>query len=313
MDTLKSIVVGVDFTPGSAVALAQAVRMGAWNRATVRAVHVIDTVVAMDLQDALSAMQRGIVDGLMSGAQRAWKEFAAGVPGAAGVACEVRVDNRVVGVLGAAKGADLLIVSAFGAKPDLGLGTVAGGCVRHAMSRVLLLRDTQSGPFKCVVACVDFSETSLRALDDAARLATQDGAALHILHVFEAPWTRLSYEGPAAAAALQKEYRDGLERRLREFAATLGRGLDYLKPVYAVADDQGHRTGIVEYARRVNADLIVMGTRGRTNLRDVLLGSTAERTLRQSPCSVLAVKPRNFTNLVATGEGVPAPQARSMF
>lgn len=312
---MKSIVVGVDFTPCSAAALAQAVRMGAWNRATVRAVHVIDTVVAMDLQDALSAMQRGIVDGLMSDAQRAWKEFAAGVPGAEGVTCEVRVDNRVVGVLGAAKGADLLIVGAFGARPDLGLGTVAGGCVRHGMSRVLLLRDTQSGPFKCVIACVDFSETSLRALDDAARVATQDGAALHILHVFEAPWKKLAYRAPTPEAepALQKQYRDGLERRLKDFAGTLGRGLDYLKPVYAVVDDLGHRSGIAEYARRVKADLIVMGTRGRTNLRDVLLGSTAERTLRDSPCSVLAVKPKHFTNPIATGEGVPAPQARAMF
>lgn len=46
---------------------------------------------------------------------------------------------------------------------------------------------------------------------------------------------------------------------------------------------------IVEYTREIGADLIVLGTRGRTNLRYVMAGSTAERLLRELPCSVLAV------------------------
>ena len=46
-----------------------------------------------------------------------------------------------------------------------------------------------------------------------------------------------------------------------------------------------------DYAAKAGADLIVLGTRGKTNLRDILLGSTAERVLAESRCSVLAVKP----------------------
>jgi nucleotide-binding universal stress UspA family protein len=41
----------------------------------------------------------------------------------------------------------------------------------------------------------------------------------------------------------------------------------------------------------LGAELVVMGTRGRTNLRDMLLGSTAERTIAEARCSVLAVRP----------------------
>ena len=47
---------------------------------------------------------------------------------------------------------------------------------------------------------------------------------------------------------------------------------------------------IVETAKKTKADLIVMGTRGLTGLRHVLLGSVAERTLRLAPCPVLTVK-----------------------
>ena len=49
-------------------------------------------------------------------------------------------------------------------------------------------------------------------------------------------------------------------------------------------------SAIVEVAGEAKADLIVMGTRGHTGLKHVLLGSVAERTLRLAPCAVLTVK-----------------------
>ena len=49
-------------------------------------------------------------------------------------------------------------------------------------------------------------------------------------------------------------------------------------------------SAIVDLAEELGADLIIMGTRGHTGLKHVLLGSVAERTLRHAPCSVLTVK-----------------------
>ena len=60
-------------------------------------------------------------------------------------------------------------------------------------------------------------------------------------------------------------------------------------------DRQNHGRGIIEYAREHHADLVVLGTRGRSNLRYVLLGSTAERVIREMECSILAVKPSGFS------------------
>jgi len=52
--------------------------------------------------------------------------------------------------------------------------------------------------------------------------------------------------------------------------------------------------GIAAYAKEHRADLLVLGTQGKTNLRYALLGSTAERVLRELPCSALAAKPADF-------------------
>ena len=56
-------------------------------------------------------------------------------------------------------------------------------------------------------------------------------------------------------------------------------------------DASSHGHGIAEYVRGVQADLVVLGNKGRTNLRYVLLGSTVERLLREVPCSVLVARP----------------------
>lgn len=309
----SSIVVGVDFTPCSAVALGQAIRIAGWSGASIHVVHVIDTLVVIELEEALSPMQQGIRDGLVRDAEKAWKVFAKGVPAsggasgdAEGLPIEVSINNRIFGILKRMREnhADLLVLGAFGDRaPDVGVGTVATACVRKSMTDVLLVRDTQGGaaPFKTIVAAVDFSPTSLRAVERAAMIASRDGAELHLLHVFQAPWHRLHYRAPTPLAPphLQKQYRDGLERRLNEFCRPALEPNASLPTRFVLHDYSGHRSGIVEYAANVSSDLIVLGTRGRTNIRDILLGSTAEKALEESKCSILAVKPEGFQHPLA--------------
>lgn len=302
-----SVVVGTDFTPCSAVAVRQALRIAAWSAVPLRVVHVIDTTVVIELESALSAYQRAIRENLIKDAQKAWSDFAARIEGAANLPIHVSINNRIAGILGQAREhkADLLVMGAFGdRRPDVGFGTVATACVRKSMTDVLLVRDTQAGPFRCVVAAVDFSETSARALARAAMFAARDGAELHVLHVFAAPWRLLHAQTPELLppVQLEKQYRDALSRRLAEFVGPITEAHKGLRVRAVCADLSGHRSGIVEYAKSVSADLIVLGTRGRTNLRDILLGSTAERALDESPCSVLAVKPAGFHHPLAAGE-----------
>jgi nucleotide-binding universal stress UspA family protein len=292
----SSIVVGVDFTPCSAAALAQALRIRDSTKAAIHVVHVIDTLVAVELEDVLSPMQQGIPEGLVADAKGAWARFAAGIPGAESVPIQIRIDNRIHGIVETVMEhrADLLVLGAFGSQPpDVGVGTVATGCIRKSPADVLLVRDTQVRPFRTLVVGVDFSPTSQRALERAVSIAAKEQARLHVVHVFCGPWHRLHYRAPTVEVAphFQKQYRDGLHGRLVAFTRDALTAISSERVHVGVHDDQGHRSGLVEYAAGVSADLMIVGTRGRTTLRDLLLGTFAEKVLRDTPCSVLAVKP----------------------
>lgn len=307
MSGWKSLMVGVDFTPCSASALRQAIRIAERTQATLHVVHVIETLVVMDLEEALSPFQADIRAGLIQDAGKTWKEFTADVPEACGLELAVEIDNPVAAILRRVReqSADLLILGTHGTSPqDRGAGTLATACVRKAMANVLLVRDPHVGPFASVVACVDFSATSLKALEQAVRMAAHDGAALHVLHVFHAPWHRLHYRAPTPQASpdYQTQYRDGLRRRLEAFCEPFRREMALLRTQYALFDFPGHGRGIAEFVAQVGGDLAVLGTRGRTNLRDVLLGSTAERVVRDAPCSILTVKPEGFEHPLGRGE-----------
>jgi nucleotide-binding universal stress UspA family protein len=138
-----------------------------------------------------------------------------------------------------------------------------------------------------IVTAVDFSEHSRKALDTAAELARNFDSELHLVHGFELPFPVLTpYEvalpdnfvGDARAAARREL--DALEKKLTDSGVN----------VTAHLRDGPPDIAINELATEIDADLIVMGTRGNSGLKHVLLGSVAERTLRHAPCPVLTVK-----------------------
>lgn len=299
MSWVRHIVAGVDFTPCSATALKQAVRIAKRNEARLEVVHVLETLVVTDLEEALTPFQTDIRAGLVQDARKSWEDFRAAIPGAGRLELEVEIAHPVAAILRRVRerGADLLVLGSHGTTArDRAPGTLATACVRKAAASVLLIRDPHAGPFRTVVACIDFSSTSRKALDQAVAMAAQDSAVLHVLHVFHAPWHRLHYRAPTPQTSpdYQKQYRDGLQRRLEAFCEPFRSGMARLDVHHAVYDYPGHGGGIVEFVKHVRGDLVVLGTRGRTNLRDLLLGSTAERVVREAPCSILAVKPEEF-------------------
>lgn len=295
MDRLQSIVVGVDYTACSKDAMVQALRLSAWNRAKVHVVHVIDTLVMVELQESLSPMVQEIERGLVNDATKAWEEFTQGMGEKKPADFAVAINNPLIELMRRCRDrkADLLVLGAHGITHDRGVGTLAGQLVRRAASRVLLVHPGQTGGFKQIVVGIDFSETSRDALRNAMRLAAQDNAHVHAVHVYRAPSSGFFFKpsGVDTSPEAQARHRDALRTKLEEFCRPDDPQVQWTSPRFELVANASHGAGLVEYAKQSGADLVVIGTRGKTNLREVLLGSTAERVLRQAGCSILAVKP----------------------
>lgn len=141
--------------------------------------------------------------------------------------------------------------------------------------------------FKKILVPSDFSEDAEAALDLAIQIAQDMGAELHLVHAYRLPVEMLSPYGVPLPDAVVPEIRKAAGGQLQEQLDRVRRS--------GVQAEAHLREGtapeaVAEAARALGADLIVMGTRGRTGLAHVVLGSVAERTLRAAPCPVLTVK-----------------------
>jgi nucleotide-binding universal stress UspA family protein len=141
--------------------------------------------------------------------------------------------------------------------------------------------------FKTIVIAVDFSEHARKALDMGIDLAKQFGASVHLVHAFELPMPILT---PYEVALPDNFMGDARKAGRRELDALEKTAADAGLDVKSHLRDGPPDMAIDEVAKEVSADLIVIGTRGNTGLKHIVLGSVAERTLRHSPCPVLAVK-----------------------
>lgn len=140
-----------------------------------------------------------------------------------------------------------------------------------------------------VLFATDFSPASTPALDRAIDLSKDNAAELIITHVYEPP-SRLSLDG----YVLPQIY-DEFEAALREEAERS------LAPLVARAEAAGVKArsllvkgtpyrAIARAARTNDADLVVLGTHGRTGVARLFLGSVAARVISTAPCPVLTVR-----------------------
>ena len=217
-------------------------------------------------------------------------------------------------------GAGLIVMGTHGrgGMAHLMLGSVAERVVRTAPCPVVTVRDAQAHGIRRILVPTDFSATADAALDYARLLGARFGASLQLLHVLDDPFVTEGLSGEAymtEAPVLRSALLRDAQSRLGHRVAPL-RGASEIveKPGIASVDSEvlfghGART-IAEYARDRQADLIVMGTHGRTGVAHLLLGSVAERLVRTAPCPVLTVrsvapKPEP-TELVYDVEHLPA-------
>lgn len=142
-------------------------------------------------------------------------------------------------------------------------------------------------PFKTIVVAVDFSEESEAALALAIELAQQSDATLHLINAYEVIAATPPMMGVGIPSDLVNSLREASAKQMAEWVERAEQGgvtaHGHLSPA-------SPSLAIVATTEEVGGDLVVMGTRGLSGLKHVVLGSVAERTLRTSPCPVLTVK-----------------------
>ncbi|HUA33229.1 MAG TPA: universal stress protein [Candidatus Binataceae bacterium] len=135
--------------------------------------------------------------------------------------------------------------------------------------------------FDRILCPVDFDANSASALRIAAGLAEERGATLHLLHVVPMP------PGPEVALPFGKMETAARTKLERLAVRKLDKRVNC--EIHVAIGDPGLET--LQMAKRLRANLIVMATHGRRGLRRLILGSVAERVVREAPCPVLSIKP----------------------
>jgi universal stress protein A len=143
-------------------------------------------------------------------------------------------------------------------------------------------------PIHTILVATDFSPSAEAAVEYATQLARRlGGAELHVLHAYAVHVPIAPHSHYVLPSLVLEE----IERAARAQLAGVEKGVRqagvackvHLSSDYAVA-------AVLALAESLPADLVVMGTRGRTGLKHLALGSVAERTVRLARCPVLTVK-----------------------
>ena len=185
-------------------------------------------------------------------------------------------------------GCDLIVMGTHGRKGlrRLLAGSVAEEVLRKAQSPVLALRSHHGPrgdePIQVILHPTDFSEASEAPLRVARLLARDHGSRLVLLYVMP---TQVVVDGMMAVGIDPQAELDSLEMIRSRID-----GPDLKQPVEVRLENGSAAFQILQVAKDIGADLIVMGTHGRSGVGRLFMGSEAETVLRRAECPVLAVK-----------------------
>jgi nucleotide-binding universal stress UspA family protein len=142
--------------------------------------------------------------------------------------------------------------------------------------------------FTKILLPTDFSVCSTVAAGVARSLAERFGSRIAVLHVLDEPATLdPMFRGDIPLEMLRSRMENFAQQNMDAFLARCFSGFESFDTI--IATGVPYRE-IIGKAREIAADLVVIGTHGRTGVEHVIFGSTAEKVVRMSPCPVLSVR-----------------------
>lgn len=289
MRKLQRLCVGTNFTPESDWALTAGATLARTTGAHLYLLHVVHRPA---LYERVLHKQHPVDDELVGRALDHLKTLAAS-PALAGLPVEyrARVGTPYAELISFAReqSCDLLVIGSRKRShlTDLLLGRTAERVLRKATVPVLIAKAVLSDSPRCVLAPTDFSDASRPALEEAIALARRWHARLVFLHVIEPLVQAYAWATDLAGGEIYVVEPEDLKP---EWDALLSQ-LDLDGVSWEQRTLKGDvATTVAATAAELPADIVVLGTHGRTGLAHALLGSVAEGVARAVDRCVLAVR-----------------------
>lgn len=281
---MRDIMVATDLSARSDRALRRATLLARRTDAALSLIHVVDD----DMPRRMVEREREVAFELL-------REQAATIRDIDGVPCrpDVVVGDPFVGIAEAARAArpDLLVIGPHRRRMlrDVFIGTTAERVIRGARCAVLMTNGPPAGPYRRALLTTDLSPASRRALEVFATLDLAGPALRSLLHVFDTPALQLTMSHMALSDDKANYIEAERARAARDVAAFVaGSPIVGAKRILRRQRVSAAHE-ILDTAREIAADLVVVGTLGRSGMAQLFMGGAAEEVLRSADCDVLAV------------------------
>lgn len=185
-----------------------------------------------------------------------------------------------------AEGSELIVTSTARDEP-LGrflLGRTVGRLLRRARVPLLVVKNRPRGSYRHIVVATDFSESSRHALEAALRFFPERRRT--VFHAYEAPLAGLTGD----PASYRREYREVAAQDCEAFLQSVDKPKDRWQYPHVLIEYGAPDRLLRDYVQDKDAELVVLGTHGRSALLEVLLGSVAKQIMDGLPCDALVVR-----------------------
>jgi len=288
---LRTMLVPTDFSRGAELALKRALLLPRVPDAAIHVVHVLPPDLPVKRRAGVESEARTRLDRMLARARR--RKAAAGVR----LTAELLAGQPFVEIIRASRrrDVDLIVVGRHGRRPirDMFIGTTAERVVRKGDVPVLVVNLEPTGPYRRPVLAVDLEDSSRRTVELALRVLGPEPRHVDVVHGFHVPFSGfIAARLPSGEASeWTRAHRAPAEKGLTRFLAPyLDTGVRW-KMVVRHGDP---RSVVLATATRRNADLIAVGTHGRSGVAHALIGSVAEWILDAAACDVLVARPIRF-------------------
>jgi len=287
---VKTILAALDLAAGSDAVLVRAIQLATAHAARLHVLHVIEAeplshVAALsdrsenDLRNELKRHALSMIETLLieNGRTRRTK-----------VNIEFGAPHAIVTHVAGERGADVIVIG-----PGKGhslkekvLGSTADRVIRTAAASILVVRRESAEPYRQVVAAVDFSPQSATAAKEARKLFPE--AAMQLVHAVDTPLTLEQAMLRSGTSQIEMQrYRSAKTEKAGLELSTFAHDVFGAGKVVARVVEGEPSSTLVHLSRDHHVDLVAVGTHGRGVVLQALLGSVAQKVLKEAGCDVL--------------------------